>query len=247
MKKNTSLQKMLGLLLIYISMVYVANAQPPLQDPPPPPPPGNGITPPPPPHAQRMQRPPLEPGLQQVTTYKGTVTGLLSNDDFVYDGLSIRAGNDTLGVKFPPHLGLQITGAVKQGTAITVSGVMNTTPMGEKELRMITITAGAETITDTGLSMPVIIEPQYVSGSGKITKLQTNREGMVNGFIVDGKTILRIPPHIAGQLNGMADVNAAIAYTGMKKNKNTGESMTQDYTVIHCKTITLNGQQYVVQ
>lgn len=119
--------------------------------------------------------------------------------------------------------------------------------MGEKEVRMINLTSGSNTITDT--TTPPAMPPveTYITGKGKITQLQTNREGMVNGLVVDNKTILRVPPPVAIQLNTIAQKNASIAYTGMKKASNRGEVSAADYTIVNCKTIMVNGQQYIVQ
>ncbi len=206
------------------------NAQPG----PPPPPPGGGIPPP--------------GALQAVSTYQGKVVKMAVNDDFVYDGFYILDNGDSVLVHFPPHLGTKITAVIKVGSSVSVNGVLNTAPLGEKEIRMVNITAGGETIADTGgPTNDIPTAETYVSANGKITQLQTNREGEVIGVIVDSRTILRIPPHIARQLSNALAVNAGISYTGMQKPVNNGESVAAGYKIVRCKTITVNGQQYVVE
>ncbi len=233
--------------LIMASTVQAQNAVQNNRLTPPPPPPVNGAPAPPPLPPGTMAPPPPQQPLQPVTTYKGTVVKFATNDDYVYDGFYLSGNGDSLLVKFPPHLGTQITGAVKTGATVSVNGVMNVAPMGEKEIRMISIAAGGKTIADTASPAATPPAETYVSGNGKITQLQTNREGVVNGLIVDGKTILRIPPHIANQLSPVAKTNASVAYTGMKKAAKNGEVSTAEYAIVHCKTITINGSQYLVQ
>ena len=192
--------------------------------------------------------PPPAETLQTVTAYQGKVVRLVTNDDFVYDGFYMLSNNDNLLVRFPPHLGMQITDAVKQGSTVTVNGVYNVAPMGEKEVRMVTINANGKTIVDAAPPAPQTQPVEtYVSGNGTITQLQTNREGEVSGAIIDDKIILRMPPHVARQLNNVLRNNTKVLYTGMKKQGSNGEATTGNYAIVHCKTITLNGQQYLVE
>lgn len=236
-------KKFIALIVTCMFTVTLLNAQTPAP---------NGLAaPPPPPGLQPgIQAPPPAPDnqqLQQVSTYKGNVVKMNLNDDYVYDGFYMLNNGDSVLVKFPPHLGTQITGAVKTGSSVSVSGVMNVSPIGVKEIRMISITSGSNTIADTAAPMATQPLETYTNGNGKITQLQTNREGMVNGLIVDNKTVLRIPPHIANQLQSIAQLNSSVAYTGMKKTSSNGEVSAGDYMIVHCRTITINGQQYLVQ
>lgn len=191
--------------------------------------------------------PPPREGLQAVSTYQGKVIRLVTNDDYVYEGFYILSNNDSLLVKFPLHLGTQVVAAVKQGTTVSVNGVYNIAPLGEKEIMMISINANGKEIVDAGPPTPETTPAEtYVSGSGNISQLQTNREGEKTGLLVNGKTILRIPPHVAWKLSDLLQKNAAVSYTGMKKANNNGEASSGGYTVVHCKTITVNGQQYLI-
>lgn len=216
----------------------------------------NAQTPPPPPGMplvaqgdKRMAPPPpaAEQSLQEVTAFNGKVVKLAANDDYVYDGFYILNGNDSLLVKFPPHLGNTITKAANVGSSITVNGVQNTSPSGQKEIRMVSITANGNTIANTPPANSIPPVESVVNGSGKVSSLQTNREGRVSGFMLDNNTILRIPPHANNQLASLVQQGASISYTGNKKAANTGEAMSANYTIIHCTTLTLNGKQYLIQ
>lgn len=241
MKTTNISKKLFAVASCFFLTATVLHAQHSVQNKLPTPPPANGFGVPPPPP------PPSQPTLQQVETYQGAVLKLATNDEYVYDGFYMLHDGDSLLVKFPPHLGTQITGMVKTGASVSVSGVMNTSPWGKKEVRIMTAAVGGKTVSDTAAPMATPPAETYVSGSGKITALQTNREGLVSGLVVDGKTILHIPPHVATQLSAVVQTNAAVAYTGMKKAAGNGEVSATGYTIVHCRTITLNGKQYLIQ
>lgn len=186
--------------------------------------------------------------LQQVVAYTGKAGNWATNDNYVYDGFYLQTAQDKLLVKFPPHLGAQLTKALEKGSTVTVNGAAVTTPGGEKEIRMISIVAAGKTFYDTPPAtqpLPPVESP--VTGSGKVTALQKGREGEVKGFILDDKTILRVPPHIAMQLNQLISPGASVSFTGLKKAPHDGEVSSGNYSVVNCHTITVNGKQYVTR
>lgn len=238
------------LLVALIATSLSVQAQPPapqsaLQ---PPPPQGNEKMPPPPPGRDRMQPPPpQQEGLQQVQTFKGQVVKMAANDDYIVDGFYMLNNSDSLLVKFPPHLGSQLTTEVKAGATVSVNGVLHTPPMGGKEIRMLTVTANGQTISDTATQPPTPPAELFVKGSGKTTSVQTDREGRIRGFILDNNTILHMPPHVAQQIGELAKIGANITYTGAKTPTIQGEVTTAKYSIVNCQTITVNGQQYLVK
>jgi hypothetical protein len=169
------------------------------------------------------------------------------NDDFVYDGFYMLNGSDSMLVKFPAHLGNQVMSAVKLGSTISVNGLLHYPPFGGKEIRMVSLIVNGSTIYDIPPTNPPTPPLEtFVSGSGKIITQQTNREGRPIGFILDSKTILRIPPHLGYQLSGLLQNGTTVTYTGMKKQAQDGEVSSADYTIIHCRTININGQEYMM-
>ena len=185
-----------------------------------------------PPHAG--QPAPGEKGLRVVSTVTGKVVKIQGNNDFVFDGFFMITGSDSLLVKFPAHMGSQIAPLAKPGSQVSVSGVSDTLAGTTKEMRMVSITAGGKTLTDSAPIAPAT-PPQEtaVTGSGKVTSLQTDRGGRVSGVFVDNKTILRLPPHVLEQLGNEIATGTAIAYSGSQKNKDQGEVVLEDYKVIH--------------
>ncbi|PZR27752.1 MAG: hypothetical protein DI535_09205 [Citrobacter freundii] len=212
------------------------HAQPPAPGPGPVPRPGPMM--PPPPAAQ----------LQEVSTFSGKVARLSANDDYVYDGFYMINNNDSLLVRFPPHMGAQLTKSASVGSTVTVSGVQEISPEGRRELHMIKLNAGGKTFTDTPpaeLSTPPAEEA--VEGTGKISALQTGPMGEIKGLLLDGKTILRIPPHVAAQLAALLQTGSSVGYTGNKRAAASGEAMSGNYSIVHATTLTVNGKQYLTR
>lgn len=196
-------------------------------------------------------RPPAGPGirtLQQVTAYTGKAGEWVNNDDFVYDGFYLQTSQGKSLVRFPSTMGMQLTKLIKAGTDITVNGVEDVNPDGIKEIRMLSISANGQLIQNTPPAAPPVPEAEtMMNGSGKITALQKGKEAEVNGYLIDNKTILRIPPHVAAQLNSLAAAGTTVSFTGRKKATNSNEASAGNYSIVHCETITINGTQYLAR
>ena len=195
-----------------------------------------------------MPKGPEARGLEPVTSFKGKIVKTISNDDFVYDGFYLLSNQDSLLVKFPPHLGKQIDALGKVGTNVTVTGTSENSPSAVREIRLVSLTANGKKVTDTAPPVPPVpTEEKFVDGTGRISSMQTDREGRVNGFVLDNKTLLRIPPQVSSQLASSVSKGVSIGYSGNQKTSKSGEMSTADYAVIRCKTLTVNGQQYLVK
>ena len=224
-----------------MTATVVVNAQEPAPLPPPAPRPGMekpGIERP------GMERPAPE-ALREITTITGTVSKMTANDDFVYDGFYLTSNGESVLVKFPPHLGSQITALAKQGGQVSIKGFADVAPNGEKSFRMNSITAGGKTVEDTP---PAVAQtpPQEVAvtQSGTITELQKNKEGdAVVGIFVDN-TILKMPPHVYQQLGQSLVKGAKVSFTGFQKPANSGEVAEKKFNIVHARTISVNGKEY---
>ncbi|MDQ1095247.1 UNVERIFIED_CONTAM: hypothetical protein QE387_001277 [Pseudacidovorax intermedius] len=218
---------------VFLMAAVVVNAQ--AQAPVPPKDPRPGI-----------ERPgPGPDALKEITTLSGTVSKMVTNDDFVYDGFYLNSNGGSVLVKFPPHLGSQITALAKQGSQISIKGIADVAPNGEKSFRMNSISANGKTIEDTPPAVPET-PPQEVAvtESGTITDLQKNREGdAVVGIFVD-QTLLKMPPHIYQQLGQSLVKGAKISFTGFKKPDNSGEVAERKLNIVHARTISVNGKEY---
>jgi len=94
------------------------------------------------------------------------------------------------------------------------------------------------------LSNQQLPKEEFLNGSGKNQRLQKDKQGKVKGYILDNKTILRIPPS-AQQLQ-VAVAGAAIHTVVQNKFLH---DVKLHWTVItySLQTITLNGKQYLTK
>jgi hypothetical protein len=199
------------------------------------------------------QAPPPGPGapgpaLQLVTAFQGRVTRLSANDDYICDGFYLQTAQDSMLVKFPGHLGTQITSLLKAGSTLTVNGTLTYPPLGGKEIRMVSLSVNGQTIYDSPPAAPATAPADnFVNGNGKVVGTQIDREGRMNGLLLDNSTVLRIPPGIAGQLTGLAKNGSQVSYSGMQMMPRPGEVVMGDRKVVHCNTISVSGQQFLVR
>lgn len=205
----------------------------------------NAQTPVPPKDPRPGMEKPGPQALKEITTISGTVSKLKTNDDFVYDGFYLNSNGGSVLVKFPPHLGSQITALAKQGSQISIKGFEDVAPNGEKSFHINSITANGKTVEDTPPAAPQA-PPQEVSvsESGTITDLQKNKEGdAVVGIFVDN-TLLKMQPHIYQQLGQSLVKGTKISFTGFKKPDNSGEVAERKFDIVRAKTISVNGKEY---
>ncbi|MEI8202848.1 MAG: hypothetical protein WCH34_07545 [Bacteroidota bacterium] len=182
----------------------------------------------------------------KVVAFIGKFDSWVFNNDYVYDGFYLQSGEDKFLVKFPKHMGYQLTTVIKPGSIITVSGIRTTDTLNKKEINLVSVYTEDRNISDS-LSREAVIKPksESISGMSKIIELQKNKSHKIFGYVLENKTILRISPKIAHQLHKLATVGTDITYSGIKTSLNQGEVAVNDYFVVHCKSITINSKQYV--
>ncbi|MBD2754994.1 hypothetical protein [Spirosoma validum] len=189
-------------------------------------------------------------GLTSLTTVSGTVGQWTGNDDAVLDGFTLTGSSGAATtVKFPAHLGQQVQKAIRSGSSVNVTGFAETTPQGETRFRMNSLTAGKTTIYDAPptprTSTPET--PALATVTGKIADYRLNREGRVSGLVLDDKTIVSIPPHVAYQLTDLAKKGSAITVQGYPKILNEGQVQLEKVNILRASVLTINGQQYLVR
>ena len=182
--------------------------------------------------------------LQQVKLFSGKVTSWVSNQDYFYDGFFLQTENEKYLVKFSPRLGKQLTSVLKIGASISVNAVDAQDGSEKNAIRLVSITTNEVSISDNAAAAVPSEEPIF--GSGMIVQLQENELGQVKGLILFDKTILRFPLNTAEQLNKIAVVGTFVSYTGNHILRN-GEFAPVHYTIVQCKTITIDEKQYLVE
>ncbi|MVM38592.1 hypothetical protein GO730_15240 [Spirosoma sp. HMF3257] len=188
-------------------------------------------------------------GLTSLTTVSGTVGQWTGNDDAILDGFMLNAGSGATTVKFPPHLGQQVQKAIKSGSNVSVTGYSDTNPKGETFFRMNSLTAGKITVLDTPPTPPATMPapPEQTTVTGKIADYRLDREARVNGLILDDKTIVTIPAHVASQLANLAKKGSTITVQGYPKSLRDGQVQLEKVNVLRASVLTINGQQYLVR
>ncbi|AKD56734.1 hypothetical protein [Spirosoma radiotolerans] len=189
-------------------------------------------------------------GLTSLTTVSGTVGQLVGNDDFILDGFTLNAGSGSpVTVKFPPHLGTQVQKAIKAGSSVSVTGYSETPPGGETRFRMNSLTVGKTTVLDSPPVRPTTPPdaPALATATGKIADYRLDREGRVNGLVLDDKTVISIPSHVAYQLTDLAKKGSTITVQGYPKTLRDGQVQLEKVNVLRASVLTINGQQYLVR
>ncbi|MCX6217123.1 hypothetical protein [Spirosoma sp.] len=189
-------------------------------------------------------------GLTSLTTVSGTVGQLLGNDDAILDGFTLNTGSgQATTVKFPPHLGEQVQKAVKVGSTVSVSGFTDKTPTGESLFRMNSLTIGKTTVMDAPPVHPVTPPTplEVTTVTGKIADYRLDRGGRVNALVLDNKTVVSIPAHVAYQLTDLAKKGNTITVQGYPKQIHAGQVQLEKVNVIRASVLTINGQQYLVR
>jgi hypothetical protein len=191
-----------------------------------------------------------------LTTISGTVGQLTASDDFIFDGFVLNtaggktsSANPATTVKFPPHLGQQVQQALKPGTTVNVTGYSEANPAGESMFRMTSLTAGKNTVLDAPPAAPdpSAAAPALVTETARVTDYRLGRDGRVNGFVLDNRTIVRIPPHAAFQLTNLAKKGSTITVQGYQRPLRVGQVQLEKTNVLRASVLTINGQQYLVR
>jgi len=178
----------------------------------------------------------------------GQLVGWVYNEDFVYNGLNLQTTNGIFLVKFSSNKAVQLTSAVQIGNTITVSGFEMVLAQGEKAIKPIGISFNGKNIFDSiPLSPAVAQTKENIYSKGTIVELQKDKQGKLKGLILDNKIILRVPKNFSEQFVKEAVVGKIVTFSGVKQNLRNGEVAAVSYTIIRCKTITINGKQYLTK
>ncbi|GAB3703289.1 hypothetical protein GCM10027592_33090 [Spirosoma flavus] len=188
-------------------------------------------------------------GLTSLTTVSGTVGQWVGNDDAILNGFTLNSGSTTTTVKFPPHLGEEVQKAVKTGSTVSVSGYTETTPKGESFFLMNSLNAGKTTVSNTPPAVPTAQPqtPALTTVTGKIVDYRLDREGRASGLILDDKTIVNIPSHVAYQLTNLAQKGSTITVQGYPRTIRSGQVQLEKRNILRASVLTINGQQYLVR
>jgi hypothetical protein len=169
---------------------------------------------------------PPPPASGSSNSVSGTISQLNYGPEM--EVTSFLMNGNTL-VTFPPHVGAALSPTLRAGEIVQVNGYSSSTTSGMQRIELITMTAAGKTF-----SVPQPGQFSSYSGSGKVAQLNYNREGYVDGFVLDNGVFVKMPPPVAASLGSSLSVGSQLSITGNSHQTMTGR------TVIDLQS--LNGQ-----
>lgn len=165
-----------------------------------------------------------------------------------YNGFYLQANSGQLMIMFPEHMANELRQTIKIGNTLTVNGLETKDSLGVIKINLESVTIDGTTITVSPPYLPGMAPAnENVTGTAKIMELQKHISGKITGYILDNKTILRLGPNIVNELSKRLVIGTTITYAGIKSATGSGEDAWATYTVILCKTITIDGKEYLTQ
>ncbi|CCH00228.1 hypothetical protein FAES_2219 [Fibrella aestuarina BUZ 2] len=232
-------------LLIGTCMTSITHAQSPAASPAPPSQlAGGGPTPPRPGGGH-----PIQPqAIMSLTTLSGTVGQLTANEDGILNGFTLNTNATPQPVRFSTHLGQQVEAAIKAGSRVTVMGYNKVSPQGETLFQLVKLDAGKTQLVDAPPAIPQPpTTPSRQTISGKVTDFQLDREGRANGLVLTDGTVVKMPPHVAGQLTTLAPKGSTVTVDGYAQPLGDGQVQLQKHTIVRASVLTVGGQSYLIQ
>jgi hypothetical protein len=146
------------------------------------------------------QAPPAPPA--QTPANSSSVSGTISQLNYgaEMEVTSFLLNGNTL-ITFPPHVGSVLNSVLKTGESVQVSGYSSQTASGMQRIELQTISIGGKT-----LSVPQPGQFTSYSGSGKVIQLNYNREGEIDGFLLDNGVFAKTPPAFTASLGSTVSV-----------------------------------------
>lgn len=205
-----------------------------------------GIHKPDSPHVPQAQ------AITSLTTLTGTVGQLTANDDGLLNGFTLNTGSTTQSVRFGTHLGQRINAVLKAGSRVTVMGYSQTGPQADPKdkttFQLVKLDAGKTQILDAPPAKPqTSATPTQQTISGNVTDYQLDREGRANGLVLSDQTLVKVPPHVAGQLTTLAPKGSAITVDGYAQPLGEGQLQLQKRTILRASVLTVGDQSYLVR
>ncbi|SFD72339.1 hypothetical protein [Paracidovorax konjaci] len=174
--------------------------------------------------AQAQPLPPAAPGQPpapigqppavESATHGGTLQRWLLNPNGEADGLLMQDGTQ---VAFPPHLSQTLTGWLRVGDALEVTGWNHS---GVPVLRASTVRSQGRTVEDTPPAPGQMPPPPSrealaeLQTDGRVARVLLNSRGDAHGLLLDNGVIVRFPPHVAASVGNLLQTGATVSARG---------------------------------
>lgn len=190
--------------------------------------------------------------VQVLSEIRGTLASYQArNDEQVYDAFVLRpegsAAPDT--IRFPRHLGQQLTSAVKAGSSVTVRGFRQAGPDGRSRFHFVSLASGGQVVRDTPPVRPTTAPTQETATvKGTIRELRRGPRGEVKSLVLSDQSILQLSPRAVEQLADKLTAGASLEATGTLRTAHPGEALaTTPVRIVRAETLTLGGNKYLVR
>lgn len=181
---------------------------------------------PPPPAGPTGPVPAADTGTPTVA--HGTVSRFLVNPDGDVDGFLT---SDGLLVRFPPHLGAQLTSMIRRGDAVQVTGWRNA---GDTFIaqRIVDTRNGQQLLDQPALpgTQPL---PRQLRGAGlsplvaqgQVARVTTAPRGEPDGVILTDGTVIKLTPPVAQQFPTLLQAGAKVSAQGYGTRNQYGSAL----------------------
>nr|WP_315591603.1 hypothetical protein [uncultured Cupriavidus sp.] len=156
------------------------------------------------------------------------MTRFLTNPDGDVDGF--LTGEGWL-VRFPPHMGAQLTSVVRKGDAVQVSGYRDAG--GSVKAERITNVRSGQVLVDQPPLPDARPLPRNLRGAGlsrlstqgQVAYVTTTRRGEPDGVILSDGTVIKLTPPVAQQFAALVRTGATVSAQGYGTRNQYGTAL----------------------
>ena len=185
--------------------------------------------------------------LQELESFSGKNIQWRHNTNFIYNGFYLQSENETFLVEFDSKLATRIKDLDEN---VEVSGMItNYTDNEKRVIRMISVHDKKDTIYSNMYLVFYSLKSdsgKIINRSGKINQIQYAKNGRIVGCVLDNNIVLDFNKYAEQQLSKELKVGLTVDYTGTEQYLREGQIMSEDYAIVNCHTISINGVNYII-
>jgi hypothetical protein len=181
-------------------------------------------------HAKKDRGPGFAPEmfLNAAPVATGSVRRFLVNPHGEVDALQL---NDGTLVKFPPHMGQELTAAVKAADTVSVRGYREASDIVKAFI--ITNEVSKQQVVERPPAPDIAKMPKHLRFAtlsrlkitGKVERPMRGKKGEVNGVLLEDGTVVRFPPHAAFDFAPLLQPGQTLAAEGLGSETPLGRGL----------------------
>jgi hypothetical protein len=191
-------------------------------------------------------------GVGESKTAQGTVHRLTTAPLGEIDGEVL---DDGTVIHWPPHQAVGFSAIVNRGDRIRATGRLETTPVGETHLEILSVTnlgtgdsrtsdalelhpAARRILPAPPAEIPAPVTPAASARTveGTVANLTTAPMGEIDGAVLDEGTVIHWPPHLAGRFSPVVVLGERVRVTGFWETGPAGDSHLEVMTATSLRT-----------